>query len=76
MARDDGRLATPLPHALPAARVVAMEPAAIARVTGHDVARLLEDDPLLGQPVRHLEAHGGVAGTVPDIAALVAGLRQ
>ncbi len=69
-------LQAPVLYAQPEARVVAMEPAAIARVTGHDVDRLLEDDPLLGQPARHLEAHGGVAGIVPGIAALLAGLRQ
>jgi len=44
------------------ARVIAMDPAAIARVTGRDVAQLIDDDPLLGQPVRHLAAHGGIEG--------------
>ncbi|HEY3178104.1 MAG TPA: biotin-independent malonate decarboxylase subunit gamma [Casimicrobiaceae bacterium] len=47
-------------YALPHARVVAMEPAAIARVTGLDVATLIADDPLLGHPVRHFAALGGV----------------
>jgi malonate decarboxylase beta subunit len=56
-------------YALAGARVVAMEPAAIARVTRLDAARLaalIEDDPLLGQPVRHFAAWGGVAGILPD----------
>jgi len=69
-------LQAPVLYAVPEARVVAMEPGAIARVTGHDVDRLLEDDPLLGQPVRHLAAHGGVAGLVRDAPALTALLRQ
>ena len=57
-------LQAPEVFALPQARVVAMEPNAIARVTGMDAAKLIEDDPLLGQPVRHLEALGGVAAIV------------
>ncbi|MEP6679524.1 MAG: biotin-independent malonate decarboxylase subunit gamma, partial [Betaproteobacteria bacterium] len=57
-------------------RVVAMEPAAIARVTGRDVAALIDDDPLLGQPVRHLAALGGVQEVVDADAALDAVLRQ
>jgi len=51
-------------YALPHSRVVAMEPAAIARVTGLDVAVLIEDDPMLGQPVRHFAALGGVDAVV------------
>jgi biotin-independent malonate decarboxylase beta subunit len=51
-------------YALPRSRVVAMEPNAIARVTGLDTARLIEDDPLLGQPVRHFETLGGIAAIV------------
>jgi malonate decarboxylase beta subunit len=50
-------------YALPLARVVAMEPGALARVTGMDaalLARAIEDDPLLGHPARHLAAHGGL----------------
>jgi len=39
--------------ALATARVIAMEPASIARVTGVDAAPLIEDDPMLGQPIRH-----------------------
>ena len=45
-------------------RVVAMGPDAIARVTGLDTARLIEDDPLLGHPVRHFEALGGITAIV------------
>jgi hypothetical protein len=41
-----------------------MEPAAIARVTGLDVAALIEDDPVLGQPVRHFAALGGVEAII------------
>jgi biotin-independent malonate decarboxylase beta subunit len=51
-------------YALSTARVVAMEPAAIARVmrlSQERVTALTEDDPLLGQPVRQLVALGGVA---------------
>jgi biotin-independent malonate decarboxylase beta subunit len=51
-------------YALPAARVVAMEPSAIERVTGLRVAAMIEDDPLLGQPVRHLAALGGITAIV------------
>ena len=57
-------LQAPELYALPQSRVIAMEPAAIARVTGLDVARLIEDDPLLGHPVRHFAALGGVAAIV------------
>jgi len=54
--------------ALPDARVVAMEAHAIARVTGLDVAALVRDDPLLGQPVRHFAAQGGVDAIVESAA--------
>jgi biotin-independent malonate decarboxylase gamma subunit len=50
--------------ALDTARVIAMDPAAIARVTRLDAARvsaLIESDPLLGQPVRCFAHWGGVA---------------
>ena len=59
-------------YALPDARVVAMEPSAMARVTGIAAPTLIEDDPLVGQPVRHLQAQGGVTAVVPDgsLAAL------
>ena len=57
-------LQAPELYALPHARVVAMEPTAIARVTGLDVANLIEDDLLLGQPVRHFASLGGVDAIV------------
>lgn len=53
-------LQAPLLYALESSRVVAMEPSAVARVTGISAASLIEDDPLLGQPVRHLAAQGDV----------------
>jgi malonate decarboxylase beta subunit len=61
--------------ALPQARVVAMNPDALARVTGLDAARAMEDHPLLGHPVRHLVALGGIArllaqATPAEVAAL------
>jgi biotin-independent malonate decarboxylase beta subunit len=62
-------LQAPRVHALTGARVVAMEPATIARVTGLDSARLaksIEDDPLVGHPVRHFAAWGGIASILPD----------
>lgn len=46
------------------ARVEAMSANAIARVLhipANELATLIEDDPMLGQPVRHLQALGGVA---------------
>jgi biotin-independent malonate decarboxylase gamma subunit len=52
--------------AAPNARVVAMAPDAIARVTGVGAAALIEDDPLLGHPVRHFAALGGVDAVLPD----------
>ena len=53
-------------YALPDARVVVMEPAAMSRVTGLAAGTLIEDDALIGQPVRHLQAQGGVTAIVPD----------
>jgi hypothetical protein len=50
-------------YALPGSRVVAMEPPALARVTGMDaamLARAIDDDPLLGHAARHLAALGGL----------------
>ena len=52
-------LQAPTLYALSSARVVAMEPSTVARVTGIAAADLVENDPLLGQPVRHLAALGG-----------------
>jgi malonate decarboxylase beta subunit len=56
-------------YALESARVVAMAPAAIARVTRLPEAKinaLLETDPLLGQPVRQFAAWGGIDEILPD----------
>lgn len=61
-------------YALPGARVVAMEPSAIARVTGLDAGDLIENDPLVGQPVRHLQAQGGVTAIVADASLASLGL--
>ena len=50
-------------YALPRSSIVAMEPQALARVTGMDagmLARAVDDDPLLGHPVRHFAALGGL----------------
>jgi malonate decarboxylase beta subunit len=56
-------------YALEGARVVAMEPAAIARVTRlpeQEIASRLESDPLLGQPVRQFARWGGIDEIIPD----------
>jgi malonate decarboxylase beta subunit len=53
-------LQAPNVYALPDTRVVAMDPSAISRVTGIGSDALVDDDPLLGQPVRHFAAQGGV----------------
>jgi malonate decarboxylase beta subunit len=61
-------------HALAHARVVAMEPAAVARVTRlpeADLKALIENDPLLGQPVRHFAAIAGMDIVLDaDVSAL------
>jgi malonate decarboxylase beta subunit len=60
-------------YALESARVVAMEPAAIARVLAlpaSQIAALVEDDPLIGQPVRHFARWGAIARVLPDADAL------
>jgi len=67
-------LQSPTLYALADARVVAMEPSAIVRVTGLPVGTLIDDDPLLGQPVRHLLAQGGIAAIVPDASIASVGL--
>lgn len=67
-------LQAPVLYALPSSRVVAMEPSAIARVTGISVASLIEDDALLGQPVRHFAAHGKVT-TVERASLEALGIR-
>ena len=69
--------------ALAGARIEAMAPDAIARVTrlpATALAALIEGDALMGQPVRHLEALGGVARmhatlTAAGLLARVAELR-
>jgi malonate decarboxylase beta subunit len=55
--------------AVPDARVIAMPPQAIARVTGVAAGDLIEDDPMLGQPVRHFAALGGLDALLPDASA-------
>ncbi len=63
--------------AVAGARVVAMDAAAVARVTGREIGALVDDDPLLGGPVRHFAALGGVDRIVVDAAqALDAALRR
>jgi hypothetical protein len=62
-------------YALADARVVAMEPAAIARVTRlpqSELMALIEDDSVLGQPVRHFARFAGM-DIIPeaDLARLV-----
>lgn len=55
--------------ALANARVVAMEPAAIARVTRlpeRELAALIENDALLGHPVRHFAQWAGIADILPE----------
>lgn len=57
-------LQAPVLDAVRDARVEAMSADAIARVLhipATELATLIEDDPMLGQPVRHLQALGGVA---------------
>jgi Malonate decarboxylase gamma subunit len=69
-------LQAPRLFALPTARVIAMEPSAIARVTGLPAATLIEDDPLLGHPVRHLAALGGASIVdETDVFAVLSGAR-
>jgi len=53
--------------------VIAMDPAAIARVTRlppSRLAALIDDDPLLGQPVRCFAHWGGVAAVLSGAEAL------
>jgi hypothetical protein len=61
-------------YALPDARIVAMEPAAMARVTGLVAGARIDDDPLVGQPARHLQAQGGIVAVVPDASLASLGL--
>jgi hypothetical protein len=51
------------------ARVIAMEPAAIARVTRlpeRELAALIENDALLGHPVRHFAQWAGIVDILPE----------
>ena len=59
-------LQAPLLYALASSRVVAMEPSAIARVTGITSEALNDVDPLLGQPVDRFAVHGGVTAVIPE----------
>jgi len=55
-------------YATESARVVAMEPSAIAGVLRRDPAQvtgLIEDDAVLGHPVRHFSAWGGIEEILP-----------
>ena len=61
-------------YALPQARVVAMEPQALARITGLPVHALVVDDPLLGQSVRHFAAQGGVTAVIEEASLQAMGL--
>lgn len=62
-------------HALQSARVMAMNPQAVARVTGLDAGALaacIDHDPVLGQPIEAFANWGAVAAIVRevDLAAL------
>ena len=62
-------LQAPQVCALAGARVVAMEPTALARVTRlpeAGLAALIENDPLLGHPVRHFARWAGEVEILPD----------
>ena len=63
-------LQAPKLYALASSRVVAMEPSVVSRVTGIAAADLIENDPLLGQSVRHFAALGGAS--IVDEASLEA----
>jgi len=62
-------LQAPEATALAGARVVAMDPAAIARVTRlpeRELAAMIENDSLLGHPVRHFAHWAGWGELLPD----------
>jgi malonate decarboxylase beta subunit len=67
-------LQAPVLYALADARVVTMEPSALARVTGLPAGTLVEDDPLLGQPVRHFAAQGGVGAIIHEASLTELGI--
>ena len=68
-------LQAPALYALDSSRVVAMEASTVARVTGIPAATLIESDPLLGQPVRHFAAQGGVSAIIERATLEALGLR-
>ena len=67
-------LQAPVLYALASSRVVAMEPSALARVTGLPAVSLIENDPLVGQPVRHFAAQGGVASVISEATLAALGI--
>ncbi len=67
-------LQAPVLYALASSRVVAMEPSALERVTGLPAGTLVDDDPLVGQPVRHFAAQGGVTAVIPEATLAALGL--
>lgn len=67
-------LQAPVLYALESSRVVTMEPSALARITGLPAAALIENDPLMGQPVRHFAAQGGVAAVIREASLAAIGL--
>jgi len=67
-------LQAPALFALASSRVVTMEPSAIARVTGLSTGTLIEHDPLLGQPVRHFAAQGGVSAIIAQASLAELGI--
>jgi hypothetical protein len=57
-------------YALSGARVVAMEPAAIARVLRlpeTEIAALVESDPVIGQPIANFARWGGITQILPTL---------
>ncbi len=67
-------LQAPVLYALASSRVVTMEPSAVARVTGLPAGTLIDDDPLLGQPIRHFAAHGGVNAIISEASLTALGI--
>ena len=67
-------LQAPVLYALASSRVVTMEPSAVARVTGLAAGTLIESDPLLGQPVRHFAAQGGVRAIIAEASLAALGI--
>ena len=69
-------LQAPVLYALASSRVVTMEPSAVARVTGLAAGTLIESDPLLGQPVRHFAAQGGVRAIIAEASLAALGIPE